>query len=153
MYTEINAAIQASKTILNIINANKGILKYNELNAAVSEVYSKLNSVQISVSTLLEENQSLKQQIAEMREKELNNETFDGEFSHYKLHEMPSGAFVYKIKPEHYREDCVTYICTDCARNRKISPFNTFFNGAMFVCDDCHKNVKTGWKPGEHKKP
>lgn len=150
---EFNAAIQASKTALDIIKANKELLKYNELNVAVSEVYSKLNSSQITISTLLDENQSLKQQIAEMREKHANDERFNRDISRYTLHKLDSGMVVYKINPEHEAENRPTYICTECARNKKIVLLQLLLNGTRLVCDDssCRKNFLTGWKPGSHK--
>jgi hypothetical protein len=153
MYTEINAAIQASKTALEIIKANKELLKYNELNVAVSEIYSKLNSSQITISALFDENQALKQQISEMREKYANDERFDREISRYTFHKLESGVLVYKIKPEHEAENLPTYICTECARDRKIVFMQPVLNGTRLMCDDskCRKQICTGWKPGSHK--
>jgi cell division protein FtsB len=153
MYVETNAALQSIKVISDWLSANKSIKNYNELNCAVSEVYSKLNSAQTTVSTLLEENLILKQQIAELREKNTHEEEFSREISRYALHKLESGMFVYMIKPEHNIEHSPTYLCTECASNKKISFFNVLLNGTRLVCDSCKKNVITGWKPGAHKKP
>jgi len=153
MFTEINAAIQSAKAAHDIIKANKELLKYNELSVAVSDVYSKLNSAQIAISALLDENQTLKQQIAEMREKNSSEEKFDREISHYTFHKLESGIFVYKIKPEHETENLPTYICTECARNKKIVLLQLALNSTRLVCDSCKKNVNTGCKAGTHKEP
>ncbi len=147
MYTEINAALQSVKVISDWLNANKSLKNYNEISAAVYEVYEKLNSAQITISTLLDENKSLKQQITEMREKHTNDESFNREISRYELMRLDSGMYVYKIKPEHENEKYPTYLCTECARNRKISFFNLLLNGTRLVCDSCKKNVMTGSKP------
>jgi len=150
MFTEINAAIQAAKTAHDIIKANKELLKYNELNVAVSDVYSKLNLAQKLLSDLETENVLLKQQIAEMREKNSSEEKFDREISRYALHKLKSGMLVYKIKPEHEAENHPTYICTECARNKRMVLLQLALNGTRLVCDHCKKNVMTGWKPGTH---
>ena len=42
MYTELNAALQATKVLYDITKANKGLTNYNELVAAVCEVNAKL---------------------------------------------------------------------------------------------------------------
>ena len=153
MYMETNAALQSIKVVSDWLKANKELANYNELNSAVAEVYSKLNSAQITVTELFDENQSLKQQIAEMREKNSNDESFNREISKYEINQLDSGFSVYKIKPEHITEKDPTYLCTKCARNKKISFFNILLNGTRLVCDECNINVITGWKPGAHKTP
>ena len=152
MYVETNAALQSIKVISDWLSANRSLRNYNELESAVSEVRSKLHSAQTIVSELLEENLVLKQQIAEMREKAAHDESFAREISRYALHKLESGMFVYIVKPEHNTENTPTYLCTECARNKKISFFNTLLNGTRLVCDSCKKNVITGWKSGAHKK-
>ncbi|WP_415878137.1 hypothetical protein [Methylomonas sp. TEB] len=153
MFTEINAAIQASKTALDIIKSNKELLKYNELALAVSEVNAKLLSAQDFASYLLEKNKLLSERIADMEEKMANDEKFDREFSRYKLHSLESGMLVYMIKPEHEEIGEPHYACTACASDGKISFFQPVLNGTRLVCDFCKKNVDTGWKPGAHKTP
>jgi cell division protein FtsB len=153
MLTDINAGLQSVKVLSDLLSANKSLKNYNELAAAVYEVNSKLSAAHDIISKLRERNDFLEKRTAEMEEKLSNKEKFDREIARYALHELKSGMFVNKIKPEHEAIGEPHYICTDCARNGEISFYQPVLNGTKLICDSCKKVVLTGWKPGVHKNP
>ena len=70
MFTEANAGLQSLKVISDFLKANKSLRNYNEIVVAVSEVSSKLESAYSMINQLRDENSSLINHLAELREKE-----------------------------------------------------------------------------------
>lgn len=143
MFSEVNAGLQSTKVLLDWISANKSLKNYNEIVTAVYEVSSKLEHSLKEIDRLRNENASLINQLDKLKEKTANNEAFDREISRYSLHNLKSGMIVYKIKNEHEAPENPTYLCTECARNKKIVFMNSILNGTYLFCDSCKKKVIT----------
>ena len=140
MYTEINAALQATKVLYDIAKANKGLTNYNELVSAVSDVNAKLIEANAAALASQEKQSFLSERVRELEKKIMEFENWESEIQKYKLHQFPSGSFAFELKPEMQQTEPLHYLCHTCAtkRQKSIMQPDGFHNGVgLFL--RCHK--------------
>ncbi len=142
MYTEINAALQATKVLYDIAKANKGLTNYNELVSAVSEVNARLVDANAAALSSQEKQSFLAERVRELEKKIMEFENWESEIQKYKLHKFPSGTFAFELKPEMQQTEPLHYLCETCAAKRQKSMLQPdgFHNGeGLFLrCHNCN---------------
>src|SRR4030042_5818726 len=121
MYTEINAALQATKVLYDIAKANKGLTNYNELVSAVSDVNAKLIEANAAALASQEKQSFLSERVRELEKKIMEFENWESEIQKYKLHQFPSGSFAFELKPEMQQAEPLHYLCEACVAKRQKS--------------------------------
>lgn len=140
MYAEINAAVQATKVLFEFVKANKGLVEYNELVVAVSDVNMKLTSA-INVAIASQEKQlELTKRISELEELVMERNSWKHESDRYELDEICRGVVVYTLKTGKENGEPDHYLCAACFNKRQKGYLHrTKFNvqGTHYKCDGC----------------
>lgn len=141
MYAEIVAAIQSTKTAIDLVKAAHGLANYSELLTAVTAVQEKLTDAIASVlegqekqALLAERVRALEKQIAEV-------ESWEHQMQRYVLFEFPTRALVYALKQGMEQGEPVHYLCTSCADKKQKSTLQP--NGRFLSCPVCKTSVAT----------
>jgi len=140
MYAEINSAVQAAKVLYDVVKANKDLTNFNELSAAVSEVYTKVMNATAVALASQEKQTLLTDRIRELEKKIMEFENWKSEIQKYKLYTFPIGTHAFILKPEMQEIEPLHYLCEACANNHQISrmqPTGFHYEEAFFL--RCHK--------------
>jgi hypothetical protein len=142
-YAAISATVTSARMLADVVHANKTLRNFNELVGAVSEVNVKLMSVMGVALESQEKQAALAQRVRELEEEVDRLKNWDGEKERYELHEIKSGFFAYRLKPEVQANEPVHYLCTNCfAKNEKAIlqlERTTMFN--RYCCLRCEAKV------------
>jgi hypothetical protein len=145
MYTEINAAIQATKVLYDVAKANKDLVNYNELVSAVSDINAKLIDANAAALASQEKQSLLSERIRELENKIMEFENWEREIQKYKLHKFPSGAFAFEFQPNMDQAEPSHYLCESCAskKQKSIMQPEGFHNGEnLFLrCHVCKLQI------------
>jgi hypothetical protein len=116
MCSEISAAIQSTKTAIDLVKAAHGLSNYSELLTAVTAVQIKLTDA------IASELASQEKQIAEF-------EGWKGQLQRYSLFQFETEALAYALKSGHENGEPMHYLCTACVDKKKttLQPHGRFF--------------------------
>jgi hypothetical protein len=121
MYTEIVAAIQSTKTAIDLVKAAHGLSNYSELLTAVTAVQIKLTDAIASELASQEKQAALTQRVRELEQQinEINN--WDTQISRYALFEFPTKALAYALQKSQENGEPMHYLCAACVSKRQKS--------------------------------
>ena len=141
MYAEIVAAIQSTKTAIELVKAANGLSNYSELLTAVTAIQIKLADAIASELASQEKQAALAERVREL-EKELSEvESWALLMQRYALFEFPTKALAYALKPGAEIGEPMHYLCTSCVDKRQRSTLQP--NGRLLHCSVCKTNVAT----------
>ena len=140
MFAEINAAVQATKVLFEVVKANKGLIEYNELVSAVSDVSTKLMGATAVALASQEKQAALSDSIRDLENKLMELENWKHEAGRYQLTELAADVLVFSLKPGMENSEPQHKLCTACfSKRQKGYMHQTDFNssGTHYKCDCC----------------
>lgn len=144
MYAEITAAVQAAKSLFEIVKANKGLTEYNEIVAAVSEVNTKLMDA-TAVALASQEKQSLlTNKVAELEKEIMELKNWNHEAKRYILTALCTDITVYTLKPGMENGEPPHKLCTACFGKKQkgyLQSGGVVGSGAMYKCNLCEQII------------
>jgi hypothetical protein len=124
----VSHAVNIGKALVDTRDATKQAALKLEFTTALLELHTKQLDIVQSQQTLLDEVQSLKQQLAA-------NERWEHESQHYQLQELAPGILVYALKLEHSAAQPSHWLCAACYHDRKKSLLQRNSKGSdVLVC-------------------
>lgn len=142
MYGEIVAAVNSVKVLGELLKAAKSLANYNELVAAVSDVNGKLMEATGVALTSQEKQSQLQARVNELEKKLEEVEDWNKRIGRYQLHEFPTGALAFALKPEMAESEPQHYICANCADRRHISRLQPTSNRTNLICHPCNLSIQ-----------
>lgn len=146
---DIITAIAGLKNVIDILKTfnssksdNERQIKTNELNEAINAVLLNAMTAQSEQSKMQEENRTLKEEIARMKQ-------WEAEKKRCKLVCIYDSSLVYALRKDMSNGEIAYYICTSCYENGKCSILNAIpdhkeNNGfIVFACPVCKAKVAT----------
>jgi hypothetical protein len=141
MYAEIVAAIQSTKTAIELVKAANGLSNYSELLTAVTAIQIKLADAIASELASQEKQAALAERVREL-EKELSEvESWALQMQRYYLFEFPTKALAYALKPGAESGEPMHYLCTSCVDKKHRSTLQPI--GRLLYCPVCKTNIAT----------
>ena len=140
MYAEIAAAVASAKAALDIAKAAHGLTNYNELVAAISEVNAKLVDATVVTLASLEKQSALNSEIADLKDKLRQVEDWEGQMKRYKLHEFPTRALAYALKPDMEQGEPLHYLCASCVDKKQKSTLQP--HDRFLLCQVCKTDIE-----------
>jgi hypothetical protein len=144
MFAEINAAVQATKALFEVVKANKGLTEYNELVSAVSEVSTKLMSATAVALASQEKQAALSDRVRDLEKKLVELENWKSEAERYQLSELATDVFVFTLKPGMENSEPSHKLCTACySKGQKGYLQRADFDsqGTHYKCDRCNLEI------------
>lgn len=145
MYTEISAAIQSTKSALELVKAARGLSNYSELLTAVTEVQIKLTDAIASELASQEKQALLAERVRELEKRISEFESWENHMQKYALLEFTTKALAYALKPGMENGEPMHYLCTACVDKRQRSTLQP--NGRYLVCPACKLTITTQAAP------
>lgn len=99
MYSEITAAIQSTKSAIELVKAAHGLSNYSELLTAVTAVQIKLTDAIASELASQEKQAALAERVRELEKQIAEIEDWKSQIQRYALFQFPTGALAYALKP------------------------------------------------------
>jgi len=133
-YSGIKAATDITQSMLTLKTDAAVQSKVIELNGVLLSLQGQLNSAQLEQSGLNDRIRALESDISKFQR-------WDEEKARYKLHQFPSGAFAYLIKPESKGDEPSHYLCALCTERAikvMLQPY-----GAGLKCNSCEAVIPT----------
>lgn len=106
-YSGIKAATDITQSMLTLKTDAAVTTKVIELNGVLLNLQGQLNSAHTEHAGLIERIHTLEADIAKFQR-------WEEEKARYKLHQFPSGAFAYLIRPETKGDEPSHYLCALC---------------------------------------
>lgn len=144
MYAEINAAVQASKALFEVVKANKGLVNYNEIVAAVSEVNTKLMDATAIALASQEKQSQLARRITELEKEFVELKNWNSEAERYQLTEIGTSVFAFILKPGMENSEPKHRLCTACFSKRQKGYLHFVRKdglGSHYKCDTCGHEI------------
>ncbi|MBI3527270.1 MAG: hypothetical protein HY067_04805 [Betaproteobacteria bacterium] len=140
MYTEIAAAIQSTKTAIEIVKAAHGLSNHLELLTAVTAIQEKLTDAIASELASQEKQAQLQERVRQLEKQLAEVEDWKNEMQRYHLMEFPAtGTFAYALKPEMAQGQPLHYLCTSCVDRKQKSTLQP--NGRSLRCPACKIDI------------
>ncbi|HIF8253293.1 TPA: hypothetical protein ACX448_004018 [Klebsiella pneumoniae] len=121
MLAEFSAAMAAIKETAALAKLITDAKTESEVNAAVSDLVSKLTSVQRECISLVELARSLQEEAVTLKAKIAEFENFNIQSESYALYKMESGTLVYSTQVTHNGVQFTVNACPHCFHQKKIS--------------------------------
>ena len=141
MYAEITAAIQSTKTAIELVKAAHGLSNYSELLTAVTAVQIKLTDAIASELASQEKQAALAERVRELEKQIAEIEDWKTQIQRYALFQFPTGALAYALKPGQENGEPMHYLCTACVDKKKKTTLQP--NGRFLHCPECNFNIAT----------
>lgn len=143
MALEITTALLSWKSLRELLKSATGLANQHAITTAISDVTSKLMDAQAAA---LETQEAQARDRVRIRELEMELEKVEGwttEAARYALRELPSGKFVYSLKPESANGEPQHLLCPNCFNENKksILQFRNVNNGQMYDCQKCKQTL------------
>lgn len=106
-YSGIKAATDITQSMLTLKTDAAVTSKVIELNGVLLSLQGQLNNAQLEHTELIERIRVLETDISKFQR-------WDEEKARYKLHQFPSGALAYVIRPESKGDEPNHYLCSLC---------------------------------------
>lgn len=121
MLAEFSAAMAAIKETAALAKLITDAKTESEVNAAVSDLVSKLTSVQRECIFLVELARTLQEEAVALKAKIAEFEDFKIQSESYALYKMESGTLVYSAQVTHNGVQFTVNACPHCFHQKKIS--------------------------------
>lgn len=121
MLAEFSAAMAAIKETAALAKLITDAKTESEVNAAVSDLVSKLTSVQRECISLVELARTLQEEAVALKAKIAEFEDFKIQSESYALYKMESGTLVYSAQVTHNGVQFTVNACPHCFHQKKIS--------------------------------
>lgn len=145
MYSEIVAAIQSTKTAIELVKAANGLSNYSELLTAVTAVQIKLTDAIASELESQEKQAALAERVRELEKQIADIEDWKNQIQRYALFQFPTGALAYALKPGHENGEPMHYLCTACVDKKKKTTLQP--GDRRLHCPECKTNIYTQKAP------
>lgn len=145
MYSEITAAIQSTKTAIELVKAAHGLSNYSELLTAVTAVQIKLTDAIASELASQEKQAALAERVRELEKQIAEIEDWKSQIQRYALFQFPTGALAYALKPGHENGEPMHYLCTACVDKKKKTTLQ--LSGRFLHCPECNSKIATRETP------
>lgn len=145
MYSEITAAIQGTKTAIELVKAAHGLSNYSELLTAVTAVQIKLTDAIASELASQEKQAMLAERVRELEKRISEIEDWKSQIQRYMLFQFSTGALVYALKPEQKNGEPMHYLCTACVDKKKKTTLQP--QGRVLYCPECKTRIVTEESP------
>lgn len=145
MYTEITAAIQGTKTAIELVKAAHGLSNYSELLTAVTAVQIKLTDAIASELESQEKQAMLAERVRELEKQISEIESWKNQIQRYMLFQFPTGVLAYALKPEQKNGEPVHYLCTACVDKKKKTTLQP--ECRILYCPECKTKIATEESP------
>jgi hypothetical protein len=139
MYAEIVAAIQGTKTAIDLVKATNGLSNYSELLGAVTAVQMKLTDAVSAALASQEKQAELAERVRELEKQVAEVEDWRDQMSRYSLFEFPTGALAHVLKPGLTDGQPTHYLCTSCVDKKQISTLQP--HGRLLRCTACKTDI------------
>ncbi len=139
MYSEITAAIQSTKTVIELVKAAHGLSNYSELLTAVTAVQIKLTDAIASALSSQEKQAALAERVRELEKQIAEIEDWKSQIRRYALFQLPTGALAYALKPGMENGEPMHYLCTACVDKKKRTILQP--KGRLLHCPECNSNI------------
>ncbi|MFJ2712205.1 hypothetical protein ACIOZM_15130 [Pseudomonas sp. NPDC087346] len=133
-YSGIKAATDITQSMLTLKTDAAVTSKVIELNGVLLSLQGQLNAAQMEQSGLAERIRTLEADISKFQR-------WDEEKARYKLHQFPSGAFAYVIKPESKGDEPSHYLCALCIEKGMKVMMQPW--GVNLKCNSCTTVIPT----------
>jgi hypothetical protein len=141
MYAEISAAIQSTKTVIDLVKAAHGLSNYSELLTAVTAVQIKLTDAIASGLASQEKQAALSEQVRELEKQIAEIDDWKNQTQRYTLFQFTTGALAYALKPGHENGEPMHYLCTACMDKKKKTTLQP--RGRFLHCPECKTEIAT----------
>ena len=145
MYAEITAALQSTKTLVEMIRSAKDFSNHSELLIAVNVVQEKFSQALAVNIESMEKISALQEEVRSLKEKVDSIENWTEEIKRYELQSLQTGTFAYSLKQGMEADEPHHYLCANCAQAKVKSILQP--SGIYLCCPQCggkisHKTVK-----------
>lgn len=153
MLAEFSAAMATIKETAALAKLITDAKTESEVNAAVSDLVSKLTSVQRECISLVELARTLQEEAVALKAKIAEFEDFKIQSESYALYKMESGTLVYSAQVTHNGVQFTVNACPHCFHQKKISILQPGtekgVKGYYWVhfCPSCKSNFKMDKTP------
>ncbi|MBI3712953.1 MAG: hypothetical protein HY253_08335 [Burkholderiales bacterium] len=141
MYTEIVAAIQSTKTAIDLVKSANGLSNYSELLTAVTTVQIKLTDAIASELASQEKQAALTERVRELEKQLAEIEGWNTQIQRYSLFQFPTGALAYGLKQGRENEEPMHYLCVSCVDKKQKSTLQP--HGRFLKCTVCKIDITT----------
>jgi DNA-binding protein H-NS len=141
MYAEIVAAIQSTKTAVDLVKAAHGLSNYSELLTAVTAVQEKLTDAIASELASQEKQAALAERVRELEKQIAEFENWETQMQRYELFEFPTKSLAYALKAGMEQGQPMHYLCTSCVDKKQKSTLQP--HGRYLRCPVCKIDIST----------
>ena len=145
MYSEIVAAIQSTKTAIELVKAANGLSNYSELLTAVTAVQIKLTDAIASELASQEKQAALAERVRELEKQIDEIEDWKSQIQRYALFQFPTGALAYALKEGMENGEPMHHLCTACVDKKKKTTLQP--HGRFLHCPECKTDIATQSAP------
>lgn len=145
MYSEIVAAIQSTKTAIDLVKAAQGLSNYSELLTAVTAVQIKLTDAIASELASQEKQAALAERVRELEKQFAEIEDWKSQIRRYALFQFPTGALAYALQLGIEAGEPMHYLCTSCVDKKQRSTLQP--TGRHLYCPVCKTTIATQKAP------
>jgi hypothetical protein len=139
MYSEIVAAIQSTKTAIDLVKAAHGLSNYSELLTAVTAVQMKLTDAITSALASQEKQAMLAERVRELENQLAEIENWKSQMQRYGLFEFQTRALAYALKQGLENGEPMHYLCTACVDKKKKTTLQP--HGRFLFCPECKTDI------------
>jgi Zn finger protein HypA/HybF involved in hydrogenase expression len=139
VYSEILAAGQSIKTVIELVKAANGLSNYSQLLTAVTEVQEKLTDAIASGLASQEKQATLAERVRELEKQLAEIEDWKVQLQRYALSQFPTQAFAYALKPGMEQGEPHHFICAACVNKKYKSILQP--DGRYLRCPTCQTEI------------
>lgn len=132
--SSITAACELAKTIKTFTNVS-------EAKESIAKLLDILISAQSQTSVLLEENNSLKQKIADLENQIVQEKKWRAKTHQYNLHKFKSGSVAMTQNKFHPGRNPVHYLCANCMEENVVAYLHRQQTFNALECNRCKEVI------------
>lgn len=145
MYAEIVAAVQGTKTLVDLIKTAHSMSNYSEVLTAVTTVQQKLTEAIASVLESQEKQAILTERVRELERQLAEAENWKSQLQRYSLFQFETKTFAYALKSELGTDEPHHYICATCVENKRRSILQ--YQSCFLYCPLCNTKIQMYTRP------
>lgn len=139
MLTEITAAVQSTKALVEIIKSANDLSNHAELLMAVNAVQEKLSQTLLANVESVEKISSLTEEIRQLKEQIEKVENWASDMERYELQTLETGTLAYSLKQGKEFGEPHHYLCANCVQSRIKSILQP--SGPLLGCSKCGTKI------------
>ncbi|SOD42404.1 hypothetical protein [Nitrosovibrio sp. Nv4] len=140
MYSEISAALQSVKTLIDLAKSASSFSQQFELQVAVRAVEEKLSQAIAANLASTEKQALLLERIRMLEEEKLQLENWERTAADYSLQQIGTGIFAYVYKPAVETPKERHWACAKCFHDRKLLVLQREHR-IGYVCHGCGSKI------------